>query len=110
MPIPPWRLGTLRGLNTDGANLAGDPKNRPTPMPCMIVLNGCGFRCNWSSDSGGNWSRIPVGCGPVFEGVPERWTTCRNAGPHDRNGGPDHRNRTDVGEVGAGYRTRSVIP
>ena len=42
----------------------------------------CGFRSNWSSDSGGNWSAIPVGSGPGF-----RWELVqflmvyRNSGP-----------------------------
>jgi hypothetical protein len=49
----------------------------------------CGFRCNWSTDSGGKWSAIPVGTGPAFrwevvqffevtgmvDHLPECWTT-----------------------------------
>src|SRR5262249_29111402 len=42
----------------------------------------CGFRCNWSSDSGGNWSAIPVGSGPGF-----RWEVVQFVKVH-RNGGP----------------------
>jgi len=51
------------------------------------------FRWEVVRDSGGIWSRVPVGSGPVFWGD-------RNGGPltgmldhMDRNGGPDHRNR-----------------
>ncbi len=51
-----------------------------------------------------------MGSGPVFEGVPERLPITGMVDHMDRNGGPDHRNRTGVGEVGAGYRTRHVIP
>ena len=50
---------------------------------------GCGFRRNWSTDSGGKWSAIPVGSGPEFrwevvqflevtgmvDHLPECWTT-----------------------------------
>jgi hypothetical protein len=49
----------------------------------------CGFRRNWSTDSGGKWSAIPVGNGPGFrwevvqffgvtgmvDHLPECWTT-----------------------------------
>ena len=48
-----------------------------------------GFRRNWSTDSGGKWSAIPVGSGPGFrwevvqffdvtgmvDHLPECWTT-----------------------------------
>jgi len=46
------------------------------------ALFSCGFRCNWSSDSGGKWSAIPVGSGPGF-----RWELVQFL-MADRNGGP----------------------
>ena len=54
-----------------------------------LKIGACGFRRNWSSDSGGKWSAIPVGSGPRFrwevvqffdvtgmvDHLPECWTT-----------------------------------
>jgi hypothetical protein len=47
-----------------------------------MVTFVCGFRFNWSSDSGGNWSAIPVGSGPGF-----RWELVQILNVY-RNGGP----------------------
>ena len=58
----------------------------PTVINTLLV---CGFRRNWSTDSGGKWSAIPVGSGPEFrwevvqffevtgmvDHLPECWTT-----------------------------------
>src|SRR5215813_12678128 len=52
-----------------------------TPLPRQRTSK-CGFRCNWSSDSGGNWSAIPVGSGPGF-----RWEVVQFLKVY-RNGGP----------------------
>jgi hypothetical protein len=51
-----------------------------------VIPVGIGPRFRW------DLVQVPVGSGPGFEGVPERWTTYRNAGP-------DHRNRTGVGKL-----------
>jgi hypothetical protein len=53
------------------------------------LITACGFRRNWSTNSGGKWSAIPVGSGPRFrcevvqffemtgmvDHLPECWTT-----------------------------------
>ena len=57
------------------------------PLACQDWTNTkaayrCGFRCNWSSDSGGKWSAIPVGSGPGF-----RWEVVQFLEVY-RNGGP----------------------
>jgi len=54
-----------------------------------VQISTCGFRRNWSTDSGGKWSAIPVESGPAFrwevvqffevtgmvDHLPECWTT-----------------------------------
>jgi hypothetical protein len=63
--------------------------SRPSDYLGNRKLAICGFRRNWSTDSGGKWSAIPVGSGPEFrwevvqffevtgmvDPLPECWTT-----------------------------------
>jgi hypothetical protein len=62
---------------------------RTVRLSGILGRAGCGFRRNWSTDSGGKWSAIPVGNGPGFrwevvqffevtgmvDHLPEWWTT-----------------------------------
>jgi hypothetical protein len=59
------------------------------PMAYATVFSGfylafmalCGFRCNWSTDSGVKWPTVPV---DVVQTSGGKWSSLR----YDRNGGP----------------------
>ena len=71
----PLRIINHRGLNLCVSNQMHERRQADAGADC-------GFRSNWSSDSGGNWSAIPVGSGPGF-----RWELVQFLMAY-RNGGP----------------------
>lgn len=78
-------LSSLHAANTSGSDIESLLK----AGIAVDIARSCGFRRNWSTDSGVKWSAIPVGSGPEFrkevvqfleltgtvDHLPECWTT-----------------------------------